>query len=437
MCVFYEKNNMKNIIYNDKNFADKKQTKVLSPRIKMLFASLLLSCNMSMNYVVAMKWLCCKSCVKRNKTNIREVSNPQEIIEKILKHKDSVSDDVVLQSLEQTDMTQNILSCLHNVGRDNLQSIVNKIADSIYSVSKNKRRFAELLSKTFNKEFSTLAYIMEYGSCDAIKKIAEKLCKLGCKNFFQLMSQINQCLMHIMECGSNDAKTIVAQKLCKLRCKNFLQLMSQINRYKYSNLTYAMECGSNDAKTMIVKKLCNLGNDKFCGLMLQINGGHPFYSGLMRIMQNCGDNTKIKITKKLCNKDYIDDNNFITLLSQQNFYDESCIDIIMKNKDQNIIDMIKEMVNNIDNVHDEELTGKLDNIKEKIRIAEEYIQRRDEEERLRRDALRQQQHEDFDNPQDALMQFFLLLHENFGHHPLDANSGSQQMVVESVAASAA
>ncbi len=395
MCVFYEKNNMKNIIYNDKNFADKKQTKVLSPRIKMLFASLLLSCNMSMNYVVAMKWLCCKSCVKRNKTNIREVSNPQEIIEKILKHKDSVSDDVVLQSLEQTDMTQNILSCLHNVGRDNLQSIVNKIADSIYSVSKNKRRFAELLSKTFNKEFSTLAYIMEYGSCDAIKKIAEKLCKLGCKNFFQLMSQINQCLMHIMECGSNDAKT------------------------------------------MIVKKLCNLGNDKFCGLMLQINGGHPFYSGLMRIMQNCGDNTKIKITKKLCNKDYIDDNNFITLLSQQNFYDESCIDIIMKNKDQNIIDMIKEMVNNIDNVHDEELTGKLDNIKEKIRIAEEYIQRRDEEERLRRDALRQQQHEDFDNPQDALMQFFLLLHENFGHHPLDANSESQQMVVESVAASAA
>lgn len=27
MCVFYEKNNMKNIIYNDKNFADKNKQK--------------------------------------------------------------------------------------------------------------------------------------------------------------------------------------------------------------------------------------------------------------------------------------------------------------------------------------------------------------------------------------------------------------------------
>lgn len=240
---------MKNVIYNDKIFADTKISKILYLATRVLFYCFVLCYHVSMNYVVAMY-------------------DAKTITERVISGCDRVSKDVILKSLESDDDTNtNILSYLYSQTEltYDIMPVFNKIADSLDSA--DETRFIGLLSKAYHKEFACLRYILQHPDNDHRSKITDKICNLDDNNLYTLMSYTysNQKsnLTYTMQYANTNNRINIEKRLCNINNEKFYQLMSMTdNCSEQLNLLLIMKNGHCDNRTMIAGKLCSLDDDK-------------------------------------------------------------------------------------------------------------------------------------------------------------------------------
>ena len=376
---------MKHIIHNDKGFANKKEHRGSSLISKILLASLFASYNMSMNYVVAANLLCCKSCMKHNKASTPYLV-PRQIVKQIIKGNDDISSDVVLKSLEQTDMNKNILAYLmynKRLNQANKNIVVNKIVDSICDTNIDDNGFTELLSKNdFGNILHNLFSVVVADKQRVITEIVKKLCKLNEDRFYSLMLKTitlksqedeltasNLVIAYLK--GNDEDKTNIVEKLCELNEDQFCSLMLQTKTFKTqkyesteSNLVFAYLGGSDKDKTNIVEKLCTLKNENFLKFMKQT--GSDGWSNLMWIMKRGSNDVKTQIAQKLCNKDCVSDSDLIELLGQTDEEGALRIDVITQSPGEyvNVIIQGSDKINNVYN----KLISKLGDINSKTII---------------------------------------------------------------------